>query len=832
MRSLGQRLLSKPAPVAAIVLLSVGPSSGRAASLDPLFPRRAFRSFAEVTTHGLPQHSVQALAQDAEGVLWIATFDGVATFDGHALRSVPPERGAPRSGPYYAIARRWGAGVLVGGASGIHEYDGRTWRRRPTPATVAALAESERGIWMVDLSGRVWWGDRDRPWQPVPSAVGPAVALGRGPDRQVWLAGRDGIVRLDPPGAAPMELPSAPTALLVSRSGSLWVGTEAGAVLWLPAGEGGWRRALLRGWTGGRIRALAEDRRGRVWAGGDAGSVAFGRPEEPWTIWGPHNGLRTSAVTAILSDREGDLWFGFITDGLQQWVGEAWSHRTASGDARVVITDIQSAPGGGLFVAAFDQGLWHWDGATMRVLRRESGISEDARAVVSPSPGTVWVGARFGIFESVGGGRFRRTLRLRSRVVSGVSVTGFFRAPDGGWYAISSSEGIFRHGASGWTPADELNRDLADPNVRSMVWRKSGELWVATLRGVTVFPAGGGRGRTLPPDETTGVPRHAQALLEASPDEMWVGAFGGIGIWSAGRWRVWTERDGLPGKTIYSLRRAPDGAIWAGGSHGVGRYAEGRWTLYTTNNGLLSNECNVNALWIAPNGSVFVGTMGSLARFDPSVKPLAPPPLRLFWREVPGVLRDGIFHLGEGQRSLRLAWSAPWLKPGEVQYRFRVPRLGPDWSPPVTSQELRLASLGAGVWDVEVSASADRMSWTEPRRIRFYVEPTFWETRWAWALYGVAGAALAALLALWRTRRLARRARELQAGIEAGLAQIKVLRGLLPICAVCKKIRDDQGYWNRIEAYVSEHSEAEFTHGFCPECFERLYPMKEAPREE
>ncbi|AHF06424.1 PAS domain-containing protein [Desulfitobacterium metallireducens] len=50
------------------------------------------------------------------------------------------------------------------------------------------------------------------------------------------------------------------------------------------------------------------------------------------------------------------------------------------------------------------------------------------------------------------------------------------------------------------------------------------------------------------------------------------------------------------------------------------------------------------------------------------------------------------------------------------------------------------------------------------------------------------------------------------------------LKGLLPICASCKKIRDDQGYWNHVEQYIEEHSEAEFTHDICPSCTEKLYP--------
>lgn len=60
--------------------------------------------------------------------------------------------------------------------------------------------------------------------------------------------------------------------------------------------------------------------------------------------------------------------------------------------------------------------------------------------------------------------------------------------------------------------------------------------------------------------------------------------------------------------------------------------------------------------------------------------------------------------------------------------------------------------------------------------------------------------------------------------LELALSEIKTLKGILPICAACKKIRDDEGYWKQIELYISEHSGAEFTHGICPECARRLYP--------
>jgi PAS domain S-box-containing protein len=55
-------------------------------------------------------------------------------------------------------------------------------------------------------------------------------------------------------------------------------------------------------------------------------------------------------------------------------------------------------------------------------------------------------------------------------------------------------------------------------------------------------------------------------------------------------------------------------------------------------------------------------------------------------------------------------------------------------------------------------------------------------------------------------------------------SEIKRLRGMLPICASCKKIKNDEGYWSQIEVYIKEHSDAEFSHGICPECFKKLYP--------
>lgn len=76
---------------------------------------------------------------------------------------------------------------------------------------------------------------------------------------------------------------------------------------------------------------------------------------------------------------------------------------------------------------------------------------------------------------------------------------------------------------------------------------------------------------------------------------------------------------------------------------------------------------------------------------------------------------------------------------------------------------------------------------------------------------------------LGRSIRYAIERQKLLTQIEHSAKEIKTLRGFLPICASCKKIRDDQGYWTQIETYISEHSDAEFSHGLCPDCAVKLY---------
>ncbi|MFH1136587.1 MAG: hypothetical protein V1816_10955 [Pseudomonadota bacterium] len=70
------------------------------------------------------------------------------------------------------------------------------------------------------------------------------------------------------------------------------------------------------------------------------------------------------------------------------------------------------------------------------------------------------------------------------------------------------------------------------------------------------------------------------------------------------------------------------------------------------------------------------------------------------------------------------------------------------------------------------------------------------------------------------------KAEKLVVELEQAMRELKTLGGLLPICSACKKIRDDQGYWHQVEAYIEDHTQAEFSHSLCPECLDQLFPNR------
>ena len=119
-----------------------------------------------------------------------------------------------------------------------------------------------------------------------------------------------------------------------------------------------------------------------------------------------------------------------------------------------------------------------------------------------------------------------------------------------------------------------------------------------------------------------------------------------------------------------------------------------------------------------------------------------------------------------------------------------------------TAEEIDVAAGGVGrrvYWEIKTPIYADS------------------DRKTIWGLLGIS-------TDITERKRAGEEREKLIADLREALAKVKTLSGLLPICSHCKKIRDDKGYWKQLEIYISDHSEAEFSHGICPDCIKKLYP--------
>jgi len=157
-----------------------------------------------------------------------------------------------------------------------------------------------------------------------------------------------------------------------------------------------------------------------------------------------------------------------------------------------------------------------------------------------------------------------------------------------------------------------------------------------------------------------------------------------------------------------------------------------------------------------------------------------------------------------------------------IGFRYRLEGLDADWQEGGADTVAHYTSLPPGDYRFVVETRVGAGPWSAPSRaVAVELRPRLLQSGWFYALVAAALALALGLGDRLRVAGLRRRERELQARVGEAMAQVKVLSGMLPICAWCKKIRDDRGDWQPLEAYLGERSHAEFSHAMCPECYGR-----------
>jgi ligand-binding sensor domain-containing protein len=835
-------------PALAISLLTA-----LALAAGPATPRMNLQAFG--TKDGLPRAYVSALLATRQGYLWTGSEAGLARFDGRnflLLEECSEGQVHPSEGiAALAEGARGEVFALTLAGSLLCVEPGASRAKRifapPEPAPGLGLA--------VDGTGDVWMS---LPEQLLRFREGRLMeTLGRtqgwnggrlaldGQNR-LWAATRQGLLRLEPgrllPGPAELRN-EAVRRISSARDGGLWVYAHGeidhvtpglvldrriGAREGLPQDQAVWSleedaqgtlwvglRKGLAQVAGGRVAALltreqglpddwiaslAPDREGNLWVGTVQGGLVRARPMN-LKVHGQGEGLPHEVVNALCEDKEGTLWIGTeaglarMRGGLPQRVGE-------SRGPRAFILSLAPDPTGGIWagtqggVARVFDGVLQW--------HTENGLDGPMTlAVLADRQGRVWAGGDAGLFQ-LRKGRFE---------------------------PLGPLEGI---------PPGTRVHCLAEDAV--------GRIWAGTQHhGLLV--AGEGLFAQAPGGPP--VRSRVGALTVDLDGTVWAGTYkAGLWRWRGGTWTSFDAPQGLDHDHIYALLDDRAGSLWLGGGKGLrqisrasldavgaGRAATLDLRTWGAPEGMKDIEvtCGVNSAGLRTrDGHLWFATLGGAVEVDPAQPrpPLPPPAVRLEEVTLDGRAVKPGRDLTLDAPSSRLEFvfgGISFTAPERLRFRYALRGFDRQWVDGGSSRRAQYTNLPPGKYAFVVEASLGDGRWeTAQGPLAFTIRPALWQRIWFFpALALLAGALVLAALRL-KLRQAQAQEAFLKARVEEALASVHTLKGLLPVCAWCKKVRDDDGYWTMIENYIAQHTDATVSHGICPTCRDAYLKNPEA----
>lgn len=819
----GSRALPTPSPARPMAL----PSSTLSPDDPVAVGQPAFHIYNDQA--GLPQNSIQSIAFDASGYLWVATQDGAAVFNGRAWKTVNMPNRSVSNYVNTVCATEDGSLWFGTDKGGISRLSAGNWTTFSTGNglpndTVRALVE------MQSESGEsVLW-------------AGTAGGLARF-ERGAWttLTTRDGL-----PSDGVKSLAVEP---LHNNRSALWVGTDHGLARlqdgkWTSFGtsSGLPSDSILCVYVGPDIGGART-----VWAGTPDGLARYGNGT--WSTLGTADGLPDSVVRSVLETVGNDgvysLWVGTIRGGLARWkygrwmvfgpdngfstseVSTLYESRTEGGLRTLWI----GLNGGGL--AQLDEGRWlTFDQRSglpsHNALSFGETLDEDGRR-------SLWFGTRAGlahfkdgtwriytVADGLPGPGIRCILQTTEpdgeRVLWVGTSTGLGRLARGTWSILNRSSGL---------PGDEILSllDTTDPDGRHSLWVSTGS-GLARLRGDQISRI----------DTSMGLPHdRVQCVVESTSAggtrTLWIGTDNGLARFEDNQWRIYTTADGLANNVVLSLMldaTSEHPALWVGTYGGASRIditnpdapvrtitdsttpalpnnavygirQDARHRLYfftnkgvarltprtptaddrsdyavytfTRADGLPGNECDIGASMVDSRGRIWVGTVNGIGMLDPAVLPddKAPKPLRLEQVLVNDAIRplDPNKPLAYDENNLVFEYALlSFFRGADTVYRTQLVGLEDDPSPWSTDAKRVCSNLPAGGYTLRVWARDYAGNISGPVLVPFHIRPAPWHTWWAYALYVLLVVGAGYALFRYRTEALRRRNEMLTVRVE------------------------------------------------------------------
>ena len=801
------------APACATAAVAAQRAVSAAPAPLPETPRLRHYGVAE----GLPSSNINALAQDAQGYLWIASDDGLARFDGVGFRiwrHVPDDPASLPGNLLQAVhvdgcGRIWvgieGQGLAMLLPDGVHFHQ---YRHANTPAigeedvfAIASTTDSITGkcaIWFGTFGAGLYRMSDDgriAHYQPI---AGDAHSL---PDENVlglstdahgdlwiatnggaarWngraLANEAGFERVDAPGIAGSMV----YGFRAERDGRLWIAARTGLYLrdadgtvqpmrWTPNGQDP------------RITNLLHDRAGGYWL--SAPQLLHKRDDTTAGVASPVPEL-TARVLGMLEDREGGIWFATQGDGLAQLAPGWRQFATFRHDPQDPASLASTAPDA---LALSDDGRIWAAGGRDAVLDR---IDPATGAITHWQPpqlahkylwslsqrrdGPLWVGYNPGLAR----------IDLRSGAVqtweAGTGTDATLPGPvdliaqtaDGRVWISSQGGGVQARDANGRvliSIAADDGKGLSASDTEQLGVSPQGALWLAGAQGLLQW-----NDATRHFDAIAGAPKaRVYGFAFAGDDTLWLYRLGALERY---RWdgRILTRTlrvdaaQGLPAVESGGLIADASGAVWLTTLRGLLRYdpITLRIRSYGVRDGLPSQEFGKHPPLLTASGLIAASTVDGLVLFDPSRMAAAADRAPLVLESL-RVRRDGRevaldaharVVLGPDDRDLRVvARLLSFTDPQTHRYRSRLIGFDSGWVAQGSDGERVFSRLDAGRYQLQMQAANADGAWSLPQTIVFRVRPPWWRTTLAYVGYALLFVVFALLVALLYRRRLRRR---------------------------------------------------------------------------
>lgn len=743
---------------------------------------------------GLPENSVESLAQTPDGYLWFGTQEGLARFDGVKF-TVFDKRNTPELAHNRIAALlvdRTGSLWIGTDGGGLTRLRSGQFRRFSVKdglpsEIVRSLAETSDGsVWIATDRGLARMAPGSARAEPVREFAGQLVdCIVPAPEGALWVGAPAGVRLLR--GSTLLAPEGAPhrraSALWAEPDGDVWCEGEDGALL--RVGRSPERYGKEAGLSGG-VRALLRDRDGILWIGTSNGLFRLVGKRLEGLVRG--GGLLTGYVIALLEDREGSVWIGMQDEGLKRFADTTfvtWGPR--EGLRGEIVSPILETRDGALWFGSRGGGLDRLkDGRVTNFGPKEIGTA-DVQSLAEDRDGALWVGTRdtglVRLREGKVDGCWGRADGLASNSVRSLVV-----GPDGALW-VGGSVGALQRLKNGRLTTWDTSAGLPPNEIFHLQFDDAGVLWLCTNGGGLVRFT-----ESAPPRAFTtkdGLSVDLVNTLHVDRDgTFWIGTYGGgLNRMKGGRIVPVTTKQGLFDDAVFRILDDGEGSLWVSCNKGVyqvakkdldavadGRAASVRCVPYGTADGMRNSECNgadQPVGWRTRDGRLFFPTVEGAVAVDPHRirrNPLPPPVV------VEEVLSDGAVlprasgsaTVPAGARRLEFRYTAlSFLVPERVRFRYRLEGFDPDWVDAGTKRVATYTNVPPGNLAFRVIACNDSDVWNETgARLPLRVKPRFRQTVWFWLLVAGALGAAAAGVHKGRVRHLKAQKAALEAQVE------------------------------------------------------------------